>query len=153
MRRVHLVQEPLQLGFDVDEPFGMGVDADGHTMLLGPHPGHRGDAVAEGGPLGGVCLRGGLRATGGGRAARRDAVDQHRMPRPMCRQRPQAASVTSSHLDKGYHPCCVLPGYEMYCFTILGGRSRRSLKQSFQPTLAAQLHTIPGILNMVAKFK
>ena len=24
-------------------------------------------------------------------------------------------------IDKGYHPCCVLPGYEMYYFTILGG--------------------------------
>jgi 5-deoxy-glucuronate isomerase len=56
-------------------------------------------------------------------------------------------------LDKGYHPCCVLPGYEMYYFTILGGLSQRSLKQYFQPTHAAQLHTIPGILDMVAKFK
>ena len=26
-------------------------------------------------------------------------------------------------LDNGYHPCCVLPGYEMYYFTILGGLS------------------------------
>jgi 5-deoxy-glucuronate isomerase len=26
-------------------------------------------------------------------------------------------------IDKGYHPCCVLPGYEMYYFTILGGLS------------------------------
>ena len=25
-------------------------------------------------------------------------------------------------IDKGYHPCCVLPGYEMYYFTILGGQ-------------------------------
>lgn len=56
-------------------------------------------------------------------------------------------------LDKGYHPCCVLPGYEMYYFTILGGLSQRSLIQYFQPTHAAQLHTIPGILDMVAKFK
>jgi 5-deoxy-glucuronate isomerase len=56
-------------------------------------------------------------------------------------------------IDKGYHPCCVLPGYEMYYFTILGGRSQRSLKQYFQPTHAAQLHTIPGIMDMVAKFK
>ncbi|NCX92323.1 MAG: 5-deoxy-glucuronate isomerase, partial [Rhodobacteraceae bacterium] len=24
-------------------------------------------------------------------------------------------------IDKGYHPCAVLPGYEMYYFTILGG--------------------------------
>ena len=56
-------------------------------------------------------------------------------------------------IDKGYHPCCALPGYEMYYFTILGGQSQRSLKQYFQPTHAAQLHTIPGILDMVAKFK
>ena len=56
-------------------------------------------------------------------------------------------------LDKGYHPCCALPGYEMYYFTILGGLSQRSLKQYFQPTHAAQLHTIPGIMDMVAKFK
>lgn len=56
-------------------------------------------------------------------------------------------------LDKGYHPCCVLPGYEMYYFTILGGLSQRSLIQYFQPTHAAQLHTIPGIMDMIAKFK
>ncbi len=36
---------------------------------------------------------------------------------------------------------------------ILGGQSQRSLKQYFQPTHAAQLHTIPGIMDMVAKFK
>ncbi|WP_373235925.1 5-deoxy-glucuronate isomerase [Cohaesibacter celericrescens] len=56
-------------------------------------------------------------------------------------------------IDKGYHPCVVLPGYEMYYFTILGGLSQRSLKQYFQPTHADQLHTIPGIMDMVAKFK
>ena len=56
-------------------------------------------------------------------------------------------------IDKGYHPCCALPGYEMYYFTILGGPSQRSLKQYFQPTHAAQLYTIPGIMDMVAKFK
>ncbi|MCK0142013.1 5-deoxy-glucuronate isomerase [Aliiroseovarius sp. F20344] len=56
-------------------------------------------------------------------------------------------------LDKGYHPCAVLPGYQMYYFTILGGLSQRSLKQYFQPTHEAQLQTIPGIMDMVAKFK
>ena len=56
-------------------------------------------------------------------------------------------------IDKGYHPCAVLPGYEMYYFTILGGLSQRSLKQYFQPTHADQLKTIPGIMDMVAKFK
>lgn len=56
-------------------------------------------------------------------------------------------------IDKGYHPCAVLPGYEMYYFTILGGLSQRSLKQYFQPAHADQLHTIPGIMDMVAKFE
>ncbi|WP_313137046.1 5-deoxy-glucuronate isomerase [Paracoccus jeotgali] len=56
-------------------------------------------------------------------------------------------------IDKGYHPCAVLPGYQMYYFTILGGLTQRSLKQYFQPTHAAQLHTIPGIMDMVSKFK
>ncbi len=56
-------------------------------------------------------------------------------------------------LDKGYHPCVALPGYEMYYFTILGGLSQRSLVQYFQPTHAYQIETIPGIKDMVAKFK
>jgi 5-deoxy-glucuronate isomerase len=56
-------------------------------------------------------------------------------------------------LDKGYHPCCVLPGYEMYYFTILGGLSQRSLVQYFQPSHADQIETIPGIKNMIAAFK
>ena len=56
-------------------------------------------------------------------------------------------------IDKGYHPCAVLPGYEMYYFTILGGLSQRSLKQYFQPTHEELLHTIPCIMDMVAKFK
>ena len=56
-------------------------------------------------------------------------------------------------LDNGYHPCCVLPGYEMYYFTILGGLSQRSLVQYFQPSHANQIETIPGIKDMIAKFK
>lgn len=56
-------------------------------------------------------------------------------------------------LDSGYHPCAVMPGYEMYYFTILGGLSQRSLVQFFQPTHAAQIETIPGIKDMIAKFK
>ena len=56
-------------------------------------------------------------------------------------------------LDNGYHPCCALPGYEMYYFTILGGLSQRSLIQYFQPTHAYQIETIPGIKDMIAKFK
>lgn len=56
-------------------------------------------------------------------------------------------------LDNGYHPCAVLPGYEMYYFTILGGLSQRSLIQYFQPSHANQIETIPGIKDMIAKFK
>ncbi|MBT0956900.1 5-deoxy-glucuronate isomerase [Alphaproteobacteria bacterium KMM 3653] len=56
-------------------------------------------------------------------------------------------------IDKGYHPCAVMPGYEMYYFTILGGLTQRSLVQYFQPTHAYQVETIPGIKDMVAKFK
>ncbi|MEP2891395.1 5-deoxy-glucuronate isomerase [Tateyamaria sp.] len=56
-------------------------------------------------------------------------------------------------IDKGYHACAVMPGYEMYYFTILGGLSQRSLVQFFQPTHAYQVETIPGIKDMVAKFK
>ncbi len=56
-------------------------------------------------------------------------------------------------LDNGYHPCCVLPGYEMYYFTILAGLSQRSLVQYFQPSHADQIETIPGIKDMIAKFK
>ena len=56
-------------------------------------------------------------------------------------------------IDKGYHPCVVAPGYQMYYFTILGGASQRPLRQYFQPTHAYQVETIPGIKDMVAKFK
>ena len=56
-------------------------------------------------------------------------------------------------IDKGYHPCVVAPGYEMYYFTILGGLSQRSLVQFFQPTHAYQIETIPGIKDMIAKYK
>ena len=56
-------------------------------------------------------------------------------------------------IDGGYHPCVVAPGYEMYYFTILSGSSQRSLTQHFQPEYAGQVETIPGIKDMVAKFK
>src|SRR6056300_22480 len=56
-------------------------------------------------------------------------------------------------IDHGYHACSVLPGYEMYYFTILGGLTQRSLVQYFQPTHAYQIETIPGIKDMIAKFK
>ncbi len=56
-------------------------------------------------------------------------------------------------IDRGYHPCVAAPGYEMYYFTILGGLSQRPLVQHFQPTHAYQVETIPGIKDMIAKFK
>ena len=56
-------------------------------------------------------------------------------------------------IDRGYHPCVVAPGYEMYYFTILGGLSQRSLVQFFQPEHAYQIETIPGIKDMIAKYK
>ena len=56
-------------------------------------------------------------------------------------------------LDRGYHPCVAAPGYEMYYFTILGGLSQRPLVQFFQPSHAYQIETIPGIKDMIAKFK
>jgi 5-deoxy-glucuronate isomerase len=56
-------------------------------------------------------------------------------------------------LEKGYHPCVAAPGYEMYYFTILGGLSQRPLVQFFQPSHAYQIESIPGIKDMIAKFK
>jgi 5-deoxy-glucuronate isomerase len=56
-------------------------------------------------------------------------------------------------LDQGYHPCVAAPGYEMYYFTILSGLSQRPLVQFFQPSHAYQIEIIPGIKDMIAKFK
>ena len=55
-------------------------------------------------------------------------------------------------IRKGYHPCVVAPGYEMYYFTILAGKSQRALVQYFQPSHADQVNRIPGIKDMIAKF-
>ncbi len=56
-------------------------------------------------------------------------------------------------IDKGYHPCVAAPGYEMYYFTIIVGEHSKSLIQFFEPTHEYQVETIPGIKDMVAKFK
>jgi 5-deoxy-glucuronate isomerase len=56
-------------------------------------------------------------------------------------------------IDKGYHPCVAAPGYEMYYFTVLAGQTQRPLHQFFQPAHAYQIETIPGIKDMIAKFK
>ena len=60
---------------------------------------------------------------------------------------------SSFAIRSGYHPCVVAPGYEMYYFTILGGLSQRPLVQYFQSEHAWQVETIPGIKDMIAKFK
>ena len=56
-------------------------------------------------------------------------------------------------IEKGYHPCVAGPGYEMYYFTILGGLSQRPLHQNFHPEHVYQLNTIPGMKDMINKFK
>lgn len=56
-------------------------------------------------------------------------------------------------INSGYHPCVAAPGYEMYYFTILGGLAQRPLVQYFHPAYAWQVETIPGIKDMIAKFK
>jgi 5-deoxy-glucuronate isomerase len=56
-------------------------------------------------------------------------------------------------IARGYHPCVAAPGYEMYYFTVLGGLTQRPLTQFFQPAHAYQVETIPGIKDMIAKFR
>jgi 5-deoxy-glucuronate isomerase len=56
-------------------------------------------------------------------------------------------------IDKGYHPSVAAPGYEMYYFTVIVGVKSKSLQQHFDPHHAYQVETIPGIKNMIAKFK
>lgn len=56
-------------------------------------------------------------------------------------------------IDKGYHPSVAAPGYEMYYFTIIVGKTDKSLIQHFDPHHEYQVETIPGIKDMIAKFK
>ena len=56
-------------------------------------------------------------------------------------------------VDKGYHPVVAAPGYEMYYFTILVGDNSRPLLQYFHPDQEYQVHTIPGLKDMIAKYK
>ncbi len=56
-------------------------------------------------------------------------------------------------LDNSYHPVVTAPGFTMYYFTILVGNVQRPLVQYFEPAHKDQLKTIPGIMDMVAKFK
>jgi 5-deoxy-glucuronate isomerase len=56
-------------------------------------------------------------------------------------------------LDRGYHPNTTSPGHEEYVFTILVGRTQRSLVQNFDDTHRHLVSKIPGIGAMVDKFK
>jgi 5-deoxy-glucuronate isomerase len=53
----------------------------------------------------------------------------------------------------GYHPTVTSPFHESYIFTILVGRTQRSLVQNFDPTYRQLMDRIPGIAAMREKFK
>jgi 5-deoxy-glucuronate isomerase len=53
----------------------------------------------------------------------------------------------------GYHPTATSPGHESYIFTILVGKTQRSLIQNFDPTYRRLIDRIPGIAAMREKFK
>jgi 5-deoxy-glucuronate isomerase len=56
-------------------------------------------------------------------------------------------------LDRGYHPTVTSPGHEEYIFTILVGKSRRGLVQHFGEEYGYLMGKIPGLQDMVNKFK
>ena len=56
-------------------------------------------------------------------------------------------------LDKGYHPTSTSPGHRGYIFTILVGRHRRGLIQSFDPRHDYLMDAFPGIQAMRDKFR
>jgi 5-deoxy-glucuronate isomerase len=56
-------------------------------------------------------------------------------------------------LDRGYHPTIASPGHEEYIFTILVGKSQRGLVQNFKEDYRYLLSQIPGVQDMVNKFK
>jgi 5-deoxy-glucuronate isomerase len=56
-------------------------------------------------------------------------------------------------LDRGYHPTVTSPGHEEYIFTILVGKSQRGLVQHFKEDYDYLMRGIPGIQDMVNKFK
>jgi 5-deoxy-glucuronate isomerase len=53
----------------------------------------------------------------------------------------------------GYHPTVTSPCHESYIFTILVGRTQRSLIQNFDTTYRHLIDRIPGIAAMREKFK
>jgi 5-deoxy-glucuronate isomerase len=53
----------------------------------------------------------------------------------------------------GYHPTVTSPFHESYIFTILVGKTQRSLVQNFDGTYRPLMERIPGIAAMREKFK
>ena len=53
----------------------------------------------------------------------------------------------------GYHPTVTSPGHESYIFTILVGKTQRSLIQNFDSSYLYLMDRIPGIAAMREKFK
>jgi len=56
-------------------------------------------------------------------------------------------------IDKGYHPTVTSPGHEEYIFTILVGKTTRSLVQNFKDEYRYLTKVIPGVKDMVDNFK
>ena len=56
-------------------------------------------------------------------------------------------------IDKGYHPTVTSPGHEEYIFTILVGRTTRSLVQNFKEEYRYLTKVFPGVKDMVDNFK
>lgn len=56
-------------------------------------------------------------------------------------------------IDKGFHPTVTSPGHAEYIFTILVGRTQRSLVQYFKEEHRHLMSQIPGIAAMREKFK
>ena len=56
-------------------------------------------------------------------------------------------------LDRTYHPTVTSPGHDGYIFTIIVGKQRRSLIQYFSDEHHYLMDQIPGLRDMVDKFK
>ena len=54
---------------------------------------------------------------------------------------------------KGFHPTVTSPGHRSYIFTVLVGIHQRSLIQNFDRQHRYLMDKIPGISDMVSKFK
>lgn len=56
-------------------------------------------------------------------------------------------------IDRGFHPTATSPGHQEYIFTVLVGRTQRSLVQNFEPRHRHLMEYIPGIQAMRDKFR